>query len=424
METTAQQVTVTSAPVSVTTGQPSGVACTTTTVGTSGVSSPWVSTYVPGSLSVGATPTFGASTSPPVTQTAPSSNFSAYPLGVLAASFESFNGREPKRYFDKVELRARLDNLSQANTLDLVKLKLTGDAYDFYLSDPSLDTLSYAEFKNKIFARFVKVEPPGSHHLSLMKIYQKHDEGVAEFVTRLRVVGSKALREDLKSASPLEVPGLKRKNDDLILNQFKVGLRRELFKEVGVLLLREAGLTLEKAEEIVKLQETTSQMLNLRRGAQVENIQGRCYICGENNHLARGCLQRQPSDGSPRTSNCYFCGREGHFARECPNKRQGEGRFPPGNSDTWRSYAPQAAGKSQGNSRQRSPGAATGAIPRSGPIDSRSAQRPGQMPSRDRTGPSYENSNGNRPAGPANNRQEFAARRNQEASRPNNNSLN
>lgn len=263
---------------------------------------------------------FSTSAAPASTSIASTtSGFPMYPLGVLASSFDSFNGKDPKRYFDKVELRAKLDNLSESNTLNLVKLKLTGDAYEFFNSDPSLDMLGYTEFKNKILARFVKIEPPGSYHLELMKIFQRHDEGIAEFTTRLRVTGVKALKEDLKTASPLEIPGLKKKNDDLILNQFKVGLRRELLKEVGVMLLREPGLTLEKAEEIVKLQETTGKMLGLRRNTQVDNIQSKCFICGESNHLARGCLQKRPESKEARTGACFACGRTGHFARECNN---------------------------------------------------------------------------------------------------------
>ncbi|KAG5880378.1 hypothetical protein JTB14_027285 [Gonioctena quinquepunctata] len=84
----------------------------------------------------------------------------------------------------------------------------------------------------------------------------RHDEDVSSYCIRLRNLGSKLLKEDLESAQD-EVAGLRKKNKDILLNQFKIGLRKDLLRETGILLLKEEQLDLDKAEKLVKLQETT-----------------------------------------------------------------------------------------------------------------------------------------------------------------------
>ena len=51
------------------------------------------------------------------------------------------------------------------------------------------------------------------------------------------------------------------------------------------------------------------------RNGDVTQTQNGCERCGEDGHMARGCL-RVINDGS-RT--CFKCNKPGHFARECPN---------------------------------------------------------------------------------------------------------
>ncbi|KAG5881427.1 hypothetical protein JTB14_030549 [Gonioctena quinquepunctata] len=86
---------------------------------------------------------------------------------------------------------------------------------------------------------------------------QRLDEEVSSFCMRLRIIGAKLLCEDLSGATPEEGEEIRKKNRELLLNQFKIGLRKDLMKETGVLLLREENLDLEKAENLMKLLETT-----------------------------------------------------------------------------------------------------------------------------------------------------------------------
>lgn len=59
-----------------------------------------------------------------------------FTLGMIANTVESFSGKERvEEYFEKIELRAKLDNWNEATTATIVKFRLTGDAYQFYKSD-------------------------------------------------------------------------------------------------------------------------------------------------------------------------------------------------------------------------------------------------------------------------------------------------
>ncbi|KAG5864280.1 hypothetical protein JTB14_021255 [Gonioctena quinquepunctata] len=120
---------------------------------------------------------------------------------------------------------------------------------------------------------------------------------------KLRNLGSKRSKEDLESAQIDEVTGLKNKNRDILLNQSKIGLRKDLLRETGILLLKEEKLDLNKAEKLVKLQETTTMMINgkysvgkviLRESVGLEkDIQGRrvlAAISAENLDIFQGIV--------------------------------------------------------------------------------------------------------------------------------------
>lgn len=243
----------------------------------------------------------------------------AYPLSHLATTFESFSGGNVARYFERVELRARIDNLGELETLRLIKYNLKGEAYEWFKSLPTLDQLSYKDFKEKALQRFQVTVIPGNALVNLGRCYQRIDEDVASFCTRLRTLGLRVLQEDLRSAKPEEEPGLRKKHDDLVLNQFKVGLRREVMKDIGVMLVKEENLDLEKAEQLVKIQELTSMMTQDRRAnRRVDNLNKKCTRCGRSGHTAPECYaygrEEQPKGA------CFICGHPQHWARDCPQK--------------------------------------------------------------------------------------------------------
>ncbi|KAG5860169.1 hypothetical protein JTB14_014412 [Gonioctena quinquepunctata] len=196
-----------------------------------------------------------------------------YSLGMVATTLDDFSGKDAERYFER------------------------------------LDSLSYYDLKNKFLKKFTPSKLPGESQWNLSRCFQRLDEEVSSFCTRLRIIGAKLLREDLSGATPEEEAGIRKKNKELLLNQFKIGLRKDLMKETGVLLLREENLDLEKAENLVKLQETTLLMMQGRMSnmkistVETERV---CYTCGKPGHLARECRRTkstQPMEMHQKNTN-------------------------------------------------------------------------------------------------------------------------
>ncbi|KAG5867348.1 hypothetical protein JTB14_038394 [Gonioctena quinquepunctata] len=87
----------------------------------------------------------------PISTTAPTSLRvpAMYLLGMVATTLDDFSGKDAERYFEKLELRSKLDGWTEDETVKLLKFKLIGEAYSYLKSDTGLDSLSYYDLKNK-----------------------------------------------------------------------------------------------------------------------------------------------------------------------------------------------------------------------------------------------------------------------------------
>lgn len=155
---------------------------------------------------------------------------------MIATTLENFSGKVAGRYLERLEQRAKLGRWTEEKTLRLLKFKCIGDRYSFLKSDSALVNLVYVELKKRILAKFTPLRLPGKNQINLTHCYQRHDEDVSSFCTRLKTLGARVLQEE--EASPDEERGLRKKNQALLINQFKMGMRKDFLKDLGVMLFK------------------------------------------------------------------------------------------------------------------------------------------------------------------------------------------
>jgi hypothetical protein len=243
-----------------------------------------------------------------------------YSLGMLAQTFEDCTGKNIKLYLTKFEQRCDLEGITWEEAAKIIRFKCTGAAHEFLNSDPAFDNLTYSDIRKLLVDKFGKIYLPGERAINLAKCYMRNEETVSDFVTRLKTLGQNVLLEDLRNCQLEEQAGIRRKNEDLILSQFKIGLRKDLMKEVGILLLREENLTLSRAEELVRTTEINRRMLD-NKGPQtrISNINSKpcCYICGKIGHFEKTCWYKEKRD-----TECNICHRKGHQGNACYFRNQ------------------------------------------------------------------------------------------------------
>ncbi|KAG5871239.1 hypothetical protein JTB14_007119 [Gonioctena quinquepunctata] len=73
----------------------------------------------------------------PISTTAPTSLRvpAMYSLGMVATTLDDFSGKDAERYFEKLELRSKLDGWTEDETVKSLKFKLIGEAYNYLKSD-------------------------------------------------------------------------------------------------------------------------------------------------------------------------------------------------------------------------------------------------------------------------------------------------
>lgn len=223
--------------------------------------------------------------------------FSYTTTGMVAKTMEPYTGKgSPKEYFRQMQRRARYDGWSDEQTLQIIKLSLTKDALAYYDSDTTLETASLDEFIRKFTVKFTPIRLPGEAQMKLSKCFQRHDEDVASYVTRLNCLGRAVLEEDLEDAKENEKEGIKKKYAGLVLNQFRIGLRKELMRQIAPVLLAEENLTMEKAEMIGRRYEMCNAMsfLNISSGQKLMTVDSRrgCSYCKMSNHITANCWKK------------------------------------------------------------------------------------------------------------------------------------
>lgn len=85
--------------------------------------------------------------------------------------------------------------------------------------------LTYSNLKAHFIQQFTRIKLPEVYQLTLSSRFQLCDEDVFSYCTKLRILRARLLKEYLVNAQNEEVAGLKKKNKDMVMNQFKMSLR-------------------------------------------------------------------------------------------------------------------------------------------------------------------------------------------------------
>ena len=237
------------------------------------------------------------------------SNFS---FALVSNTAEQFCWENAVEYFEKIELRGNVENWNEQQVTDIIRCRLTGDAFDFMLQRPELKNrlIKYKDFKKIFLQRFSKHRIPGQIYNEISNCRQTSGETVQSFANRLRHLKTDLLKEDREVENNFA--------SKLILYQFKLGLRTEIKRYIRTQMDNTADLTFEDAvtladREEMEICQQKFENLNIGyvRNNSIPNIKT-CYICKKPNHLTKDCRNNQ---------TCYVCKKPGHIAINCRARR-------------------------------------------------------------------------------------------------------
>lgn len=337
---------------------------------------------------------------PPVVPTAQTARMDRT-IGQTLVGLQQFSGKPQENvaeFFAKLRQRATIDAWTEAQTLAVARCQITGDAFRFLESEPTLnrDDIRYADFVQAFKKKYSPTLIPGQAELELSRCVQKTQENVDQYSTRIKVVGKRLLEENLSFAEAGEVTAVKKRHERDLVNQFLKGADREIAQMIMLEVRKKPTMTFDEVIELAQKAEIGKEMLSLTRrtgdlylveaeqhrtagirtrqstqinGQKIRNQSNyqnqrgyqqqrseinaiKCFNCLRMGHKARDC-RTSPS------SRCFQCGTEGHFARDCRRKqhpissqKRGNGYHRSSPRDNLNPSAPSFAPQSGGQRRQ------------------------------------------------------------------------
>ena len=147
-----------------------------------------------------------------------------------------FSGLPTDRYriqdfISNIEEAALLDGWSDTQKCAITRLRLQPPAKDFLETDTSLPTTtSWTSLREALMTRFVVSEPYAQAYKLLTDCFQKQNESVQDYASRLRILGNKTLR---LGTDPTENSVRRKVLQEHLLLQFCKGLQDSLKRFVA-----------------------------------------------------------------------------------------------------------------------------------------------------------------------------------------------
>ncbi|GFS71995.1 uncharacterized protein TNCV_2676601 [Trichonephila clavipes] len=236
------------------------------------------------------------------------------------------------RFLEKINDVANLGKWSNDEKVTILKLKLTGIAEEFFLSDPTHSQLTeYNDIAGILIGRFEKAVPLSTRLQLFSSCIQSASESVQEFAARINKLGTQIFQ----SGNSAQNTAVRNANDQFVQSWFISGLRNDIRRFV----LSRDPLNLDESinvalieEQNMKLNQIASEERSGLSSAQSENpvLSALAEI-----NLRVGRLQEasavtaRKSGGNyfNRRENvfkCFYCGIQGHRQAECRKRQRDE----------------------------------------------------------------------------------------------------
>jgi len=246
-------------------------------------------------------------------------NVNAKPSFDLVSSINSYDGTRADLvvpFFDSVEGIRELSGWTESQTLQVIKLKLTGSALQFAKSDEACkNARSCHEIREALVMRFGDNLPDHYYFEQLANIRQNRGETIEQFADRVKKVSDKTMR----ISSNEEVNKVLRDElDRRATDAFVRGLFGEVGRQARIKFPKNFREAVSTAVAINNVERHPRQMEDPPRRIFGAVARGACHNCGRQGHIARFCRQTQPTPIPVVT--CNFCKRRGHQEAECRTK--------------------------------------------------------------------------------------------------------
>ncbi|GFX78728.1 uncharacterized protein TNCV_3695641 [Trichonephila clavipes] len=241
-----------------------------------------------------------------------------------------------RRFLEKINDVANLGKWSNDEKVTILKLKLTGLAEEFFLSDPTHCQLTeYNDIARILIGRFEKAVPLSTRLQLFSSCIQGPSESVLEFAARINKLGTQIFQ----SGNSAQNTAVRNANDQLLQSRFISGLRNDIRRFVrsrDPLNLDESINAALIEEQNMKLNQIASEETSGLSSAQSENpVLSALADRLEEINLKVGRLQeasavtaRKSGDNYfIRTENvfkCFYCGNQGHRQAECRKRQRDE----------------------------------------------------------------------------------------------------
>lgn len=211
-------------------------------------------------------------------------------------------------FFDNVDSIGELSGWNETQKVQVIKLKLTGPALQFFKSDENCkDAISSEQIRNSFTKRFGDSLPDHYYFEELAAARQLRNETIEQFSDRVKRISDKTLRTNANE----EVNRILREEADRrAMEAFVRGLYGEVGKQTRVKFPKNFREAVSTAIAINNLERRPTREEDRPKRVYQAYTNKNCYNCGKSGHISKDCRK-------PRVPECEYCKKKGHVEFDC-----------------------------------------------------------------------------------------------------------